>query len=572
MKKFLLILAGVSSFALSSANVLAADKILSPVSGWNVEKLKALGSKSACMVYTQYEDGVTLSLEAVQSQLSALRFSVPSVNATVGHSFEITVAITPNYHAVKPAQVVSETEFIIDATNDVELLRAIQHGFIINVNAAGISYGLSLVGASDGVRRLLTCRDTNWRAARRVYDSAHDQIDQATLSPDPALESSAENSPVQINAYPLQPEASGTGEELIIEPAPKKGGKDYIIETETIEITQQSGDVIDLSNADQQQVVIEPVNTVTRVHTPKVKIQPRHQTEGTSAAAIVDVAVPIRTTDDLVKPPEFEEGLLREAQEMASDNPSETPMAVPARNPNARLSSPHENVKRLARQSDTEHEILLEESVVPKRNENAMLSQSPDGIYTRPVVIPRIPEADLPSRIDITNRDMNVAPTTQPSLPARSRTVSNQALENEMKSRDVSNSTYHEKSDVAAIENPMIASEPEAVPAVTPTFAQSQNMRNAPEATFRWNANQGDDLRDILAKWSVEEGVELIWDSEQQYVLLSAIKLNSSYEKVVAHVLNQFMMTPNLAHRPVGQLYVDPQSGNKVLIIQTDQS
>jgi hypothetical protein len=47
--------------------------------------------------------------------------------------------------------------------------------------------------------------------------------------------------------------------------------------------------------------------------------------------------------------------------------------------------------------------------------------------------------------------------------------------------------------------------------------------------------------------------------------------MNTSFEKVVAHVLNQYLMTPGLSHRPVGQLYIDPDNGSKVLIIQTDQ-
>ena len=98
MKKFLLILAGASSLALSTTNVMAADKILSPVSGWNVEKLKAVGSSSACLVYTQYEDGVSLSLEALQSQLSALRLSVAS-----GSFLALPIAMYYHYNPIELA-------------------------------------------------------------------------------------------------------------------------------------------------------------------------------------------------------------------------------------------------------------------------------------------------------------------------------------------------------------------------------------------------------------------------------------------------------------------------------------
>lgn len=470
----------------------------------------------------------------------------------------MTLEITPSYSAVKSAQVVSGNELVINASNDPQLLQAIQQGFIINIMAGDRSFGLSLSGATEGVRRLLTCRDTNWRAAQRVYGTANNEVADSLSQTAP---SGANASFPQIKAYPLDAEK---------EPVPADNGNtdidrvvavyaesdnDFVIETKTTKVMEQRGEVVDLSSEDHQQVVIEPVNTVTRVHTPKVRIQPRNQHDGRSAEAMVDVAVPLRGSDDLIKPPAFDESLLSEGQDMAGIGLPQTEMPIPERNPDARLSTAEESVQQLARKSDTEYEIHTGDDGVPKRNDKAMLSQSPDGIYTRPVVIPRIPEADLPSRIDITNRDVNDVTDSADQSRYASRAVSNEELERELKSREAAEGAYAEER--AATTMP-----------VTPTPVAPAPVAETP---IRWNANQGDNLREILAKWSIEENVELIWDSEQQYALLSSVKMNASYEKVVAHVLNQFMVAPGLNNRPVGQLYVDPQSGNKVLIIQTDQ-
>lgn len=573
MKKFLLILAGASSLAISSSYALAEGKILSPVSDWNVEKLKAVGSKSACLVYSQYEDGIALSLEALQSQLSAMRLSISSGTFETGQSYDVTVDITPNYRAFKSAHVVSENELVIDAAKDAALLSALQHGFIITLTAKGWSYGLSLNGASEGVRRLLTCRDTNWRAAKRVYDSVNSQASGPSVQ-----ETSPETSglPIQLSAYPLdRPEEENAPAEagvpaddnVVSLPVAESGDAlngsketDYIVETETTETVEQGGDVIDLSGGKEPRVVIEPVNTVTRVHKPKVKILPRHKNIAPGAEAVVDVAVPARASDDLVKPPEFDESLLSEGRSMSNVDAGNPEMPVPERNPDASLSSPHENVKRLARKNDIEQEILLEDSAVPRRNEDAVLSQAPNRVYTRPVVIPRIPEADFPSRIDITNRDIKDAQDIEAKADSHNRSVSNQELEQELKSQEVSDAMDTlEHEEPAAIITPPPASAPDIL------------MPTEKDAPPRWNAREGDDLRKTLAKWSVEEGVELIWDSEQQYALLSPVKMNASFEKAVAHVLNRFMVAPDLSSRPVGQLYVDPQSGKKVLVVQSDQ-
>tara|TARA_B100000780_G_scaffold255003_1_gene203446 strand:+ start:2953 stop:4722 length:1770 start_codon:yes stop_codon:yes gene_type:complete len=588
MKKFFLTLASVSSIALFTSSAVAEDRILSPVGGWSVEKLKAVNSLSACLIYSEYENSVILTLEALQSQLSALRLNLPSRAFETGKTYEAIINITPNYRAVKSAQAMSDTELVIDAGKDPDILWALQQGFILSISIDGKSYGLSLNGISEGVRRLLTCRDTNWRAARKVYSIKND--DSAPLS----KQQVATDEPLQISAFPLNPEleprnqASTSGAvsmedtsdkssiiaQSLPEPLLNSSGamsvsdrdepeNEIVVATETREFVEQKGHVVDLANAGAAQPVVEPVTTVTRVHIPKVKIQPRHSAVMPDERELVDVIVSKTTGDDLVKPPAFDEPVVVQDNQMLTDDArlekdiithSDVPGGV---NP----SINNADTVRLARKNEHQEEILLEDTKVPERNEKAILSQAPNRVNTRPVIIPRVPEADLLSRFDITNTNVQAMSDNAESAETFSsevRAVSNADLERQLKEA----SPKEQQPTQAGVLTPPAAhferQEPEVKPSLSIDLA-------------RWHADKGDDLRETIANWSLKEGVELIWDSDQQFSLLDSVHMDSSYEKVIAHILNKYMITPDLPFRPVGQLYVDPQTGSKVLIIQTDQ-
>ena len=534
MKKFFLTLASVSSIALFTSSAVAEDRILSPVGGWSVEKLKAVNSLSACLIYSEYENSVILTLEALQSQLSALRLNLPSRAFETGKTYEAIINITPNYRAVKSAQAMSDTELVIDAGKDPDILWALQQGFILSISIDGKSYGLSLNGISEGVRRLLTCRDTNWRAARKVYSIKND--DSAPLS----KQQVATDEPLQISAFPLNPEleprnqASTSGAvsmedtsdkssiiaQSLPEPLLNSSGamsvsdrdepeNEIVVATETQEFVEQKGRVVDLANADSAQPVVEPVTTVTRVHIPKVKIQPRHSAIMPDERELVDVIVSKKTADDLVKPPAFDEPVVVQDKQVLTDNVRLEKDMV-AHSDVAEGVNPSINnadTIRLASKNEHQQEILLEDTKVPERNENAILSQAPNRVNTRPVIIPRVPEADLPSRFDITNTNVQAMSDDAKSaetFTSEIRAVSNADLERQLKE---ASPKEQQPSQAGALTPPAPHFEqqgPEVRPSVSIDLA-------------RWHADKGDDLRETIANWSLKEGVELIWDSDHAH-------------------------------------------------------
>lgn len=86
-----------------------------------------------------------------------------------------------------------------------------------------------------------------------------------------------------------------------------------------------------------------------------------------------------------------------------------------------------------------------------------------------------------------------------------------------------------------------------------------------------WRALKGSSLREVLALWSLDNGVELIWNAEEQYRVRETFSMNSSYENAVETLLKQYelgLLSPDV-RRPVGQLYVDPQQKKKVLVIRS---
>lgn len=86
-----------------------------------------------------------------------------------------------------------------------------------------------------------------------------------------------------------------------------------------------------------------------------------------------------------------------------------------------------------------------------------------------------------------------------------------------------------------------------------------------------WRALKGSSLREVLALWSLDNHVELIWNAEEQYRVKDTMSVSSSYENAVETLLKQY--EPDIlssgAHRPVGQLYVDPAQNKKVLVIRS---
>lgn len=129
---------------------------------------------------------------------------------------------------------------------------------------------------------------------------------------------------------------------------------------------------------------------------------------------------------------------------------------------------------------------------------------------------------------------------------------------------------------ISAAEPVMIA--PEVVPEpqveeLQPEPVQVQQQEEAPaapavmqQAPLRWQAARGADVQEVLSLWSGDAGVELLWAVEAPFNAPESFSLEGAYEDAVVALLDQFLGSPV---RPVADLYVDPETGKKTLVVQT---
>lgn len=108
---------------------------------------------------------------------------------------------------------------------------------------------------------------------------------------------------------------------------------------------------------------------------------------------------------------------------------------------------------------------------------------------------------------------------------------------------------------------PVVAAPPEAVS--TPPATQV-----AFGPTKRWRALQGASMREVLQAWADDADVKLIWRVPQDYVVRNSVNVTTDYAKAVNHLLEQYMYQPG---RPTGQIYQDPATGAKSLVITPAQ-
>ncbi len=83
------------------------------------------------------------------------------------------------------------------------------------------------------------------------------------------------------------------------------------------------------------------------------------------------------------------------------------------------------------------------------------------------------------------------------------------------------------------------------------------------------SAASGTSLKAALEQWSTQNGVTLIWNGVYNYPLKSAISGAASFESAVETALSQYQNDPQ---RPVGRLNTDPDTGARLLVIDTDFS
>lgn len=83
----------------------------------------------------------------------------------------------------------------------------------------------------------------------------------------------------------------------------------------------------------------------------------------------------------------------------------------------------------------------------------------------------------------------------------------------------------------------------------------------------RWFGLSGAPLGEVLKVWAEQEGIVLIWQAENNYALKESISQVGTFEDAVYKALSQY--DADLL-RPVGEIYMDEKSGQKVLVIRSD--
>lgn len=85
----------------------------------------------------------------------------------------------------------------------------------------------------------------------------------------------------------------------------------------------------------------------------------------------------------------------------------------------------------------------------------------------------------------------------------------------------------------------------------------------------RWFGIAGSPLSEVLSVWSEDAGVQLIWECERAFALQETVSQVGLFEDAVFRALSQYDQD---SVRPVGEMYRNPQTGQKVLLVRTDGS
>ena len=112
-------------------------------------------------------------------------------------------------------------------------------------------------------------------------------------------------------------------------------------------------------------------------------------------------------------------------------------------------------------------------------------------------------------------------------------------------------------------------------PAVAEQSTPVDDMRTPEKETVNgvtgktWFATNGAGLEAVLRAWAETEGATLIWQADNDFAVPKSFNDKGSFEEAVARVLSAY---ESKKVRPVGQLYKNPATGEKVLVIKTDKA
>jgi hypothetical protein len=122
----------------------------------------------------------------------------------------------------------------------------------------------------------------------------------------------------------------------------------------------------------------------------------------------------------------------------------------------------------------------------------------------------------------------------------------------------VQNLLKHESLDSNAfVEQPQDAAEREA----------KEIIQNFPVTPVRnYEVLRGGNLKPVLQRWSVQDNIRLIWDTDETFNIKQTAKFTGTYAEAIQSVLNQFKDDDK---KPMAQLNLDPETKSWSLIVKS---
>lgn len=511
-----------------------ADKVLSPVSPWVKER------DNGCHLNAEFESQTKLILKGDRTGIKNIEIIDPS--ASFASLEKADLFLIP--HGAQRLQVNTKSpqSFSILTAGIDNFAQELQSAVLAEIRLENKTYRFSLAGLKPHLPYITNCRrgsplkTVDFNNVEKNYSDSERKTDEGT-------------DPISLYPYLMPSEQSDTIEKVTLSPQDADVSGEQVVLIENADNTKAD---------DESSVEGAQAQSIKRIHTPKAVIAPAPQIEVHSNEK--PMGYDDLSESALKKPPEFDKEMMM-SSEVASSSQRPVKEDMNENMPPAEELSFVENdepIRRLASINDETARVYIEGTEYSKIQ--PALSQSAEQAITAPVVIPAIDIQSGQKRFDITNR----------KLASQSRELTNQDLEESLKkniTKPVLNES--EQNEAAQVKeypddlgSAIVSVQPESLTTPAPPLTPLSNI-----ATAQWVANAGQNLKQVISDWSLQEGVELIWDAPEQYEILDTLSTSKNYEQAIAGLLNQFMVS-GMMDRPVGQLYIDPQSGKKMLIIQ----
>jgi hypothetical protein len=82
------------------------------------------------------------------------------------------------------------------------------------------------------------------------------------------------------------------------------------------------------------------------------------------------------------------------------------------------------------------------------------------------------------------------------------------------------------------------------------------------ETVLTWEANEGNNLRELLTKWSAMAGWKLLWNTNRNYVLNASVMFKGKFADVSSALIRAFARA---RPAPIATFY----KGNRVIVVET---